>query len=203
MIDARRHVCLLKGGIGSYGPPFSHMNDLADSRPHSAFAAPRVVPFKRGFCAQSFQSDFAGGREQMSMKIPGIAARIITGCMDCNIHREPVAFDQFTGKPFHQFSAFLRREFRRQRYQIFPRHSRVFSYLSGFRGVPKSAAILSPRHIVRSEFLGQNDLFVQNVLAFRVVVGPAGSLIAKALAGSIRGSTYCAAAICFGQRISR
>src|SRR5882724_1883042 len=130
----------------------------------------------------------------MCMKITGIAPRKIARRVNGEINGKAVVVGELLRKPPYQLEPLGRREFDRQCDEILTGDPGVLARLGAFRGIPEAGSISSPRHILVGELTGQQDLLVQHVLAFGVIICPARALVADAFTGTVSSGTRRAAA---------
>ena len=194
MIDPGCDARLLECLVGDRRPAGSHMQKFMDCGFEAELAAVAVVHVQRRFRAKPLASRLAGGREQMCVEIPRIAAGKITRCMDGDIHRKAVSIGQFLRESSDQRQPLRRREFYRQRDQIFASDARILTALGAFRRIPEAGSVSGPRQFLPGESARQHDLLVHDVLAPGMIVGSAGAFVADAFTGTVSTGTRGAAA---------
>jgi hypothetical protein len=97
MVNAHGVASAFKGGIGQPGPLLPPVGDLLGT------CGPVVQ--LAGLFGEAFGGQFPGGAQDVRVVVSGVA--FLAGCVNGNVHGEPVALDQFAGEVMGQFPALV------------------------------------------------------------------------------------------------
>src|SRR5437660_1155692 len=139
VLDTRLDVRLTQGAVRERRPSLTQCEEFvtaARELSSEPFTAAHVQP---GFRAQTCRGDLASGREQVTMKVAGVAAwaRVVDRQIDRNI----VAVGQFSRERPCQLQTLWRRQLGGKRDLILTRDSSIALSLGPFRGVPQSCPV--------------------------------------------------------------